>query len=139
MKLARTYPDAERLTKDLLDDLIAGHEPDVTVGIGVPSDWTTDSPEHLQVALDGTPALEHPVIAHSTVRIVAWSASTTRSKELANLALGLLCAHAGGDGISAILPLTGIFPARDPDNRGELASVTVRVTVRSTPIESSGS
>lgn len=139
MKLAVTYPDVERETRDLLAELIATEEPDITVGIGLPADWTAASPDHLQVSCDGTPLLDHPIVAHSTVRITAWSASTTRAKELANFALGLLCAHAGSDEIAAILARTGVLPARDPDNRGELASVTVRVSVRSIPIESSGS
>lgn len=127
MKVAATYEDVERLTRDLLDSLVA-----VPVGVGVPSDWSGS--DYFQVACDGTPVLEHPVVSHATVRIVAWSTSTTRAKELANLALGLLSAHEGGAGIAAIRPLTGLFPARDPENRGELASVTLRVSVRSSPI-----
>jgi hypothetical protein len=130
VKLARTYPDVERLARDLLEDLI--DDDDVPVGIGVPSDWS--GTDYLQVSCDGTPTLEHPVVAHSTVRVVGWASSTTRAKQLANLALGLLSSHTGDEHIAAIVPLTGVLPARDPDNRGELASVTLRVSVRSTPI-----
>lgn len=133
-KPVRTFPDAEIATKDLLKALIAPHEPTVTVGIAVPDNWTTESPDHLQVSLEGPTDVERAITSSSTVRITAWSASTSRAKELVSLAFGLLCAHAGGDGIAVIVPLTGPLPARDPDNRGELAYVTVRVTVRSIPV-----
>lgn len=128
------FPDAEVLTKDLLKDLIEPHESEVTVGVGVPANWTKASPDHLQVSLDGTPIVVRSIVAHSTVRVTAWAKSTTRAKQLANLALGLLSAHGGGSGIAVVLPLTGCFPARDTDTGAELASVTVRVTVRSISI-----
>lgn len=133
MKPIVTYPDVERVTVDLLALIVYPHEPTVTVGIGVPADWTPAEPDHLQVTCDGTPAMDHPVAVHSTVRIVAWSATPTRAKELANLALGLLLAHGGAEPIAAITPLTGMLPARDTATRAELASFTVRVTVRSVP------
>ncbi len=128
MRLAVVYPDAERLTRDLLEALVVT----IPVGIGVPPEW--EGEDYLQVSLDGTPVVEHPIVARATVRIVGWASTTTRAKELANLALGLLCAHDGGDGISDITPLTGVLPARDPDNRGEIASVTVRVSTRSSAL-----
>lgn len=127
------FPDAEVLTKDLLKALLAPHEADVDVGVGLPASWdgTTD---YLQVELDGTPTTRGRILQMATIRITAWSASRSRAKELANLADGLLCAHAGGGGISSITHLTGPLVARDPDNRGQLASVTVQVAVRSAPI-----
>jgi hypothetical protein len=134
VKLAVVFPDAERLVRALLADLIAEHEDDVTVGVDVPGDWTPASPPHLQVVWDGTPSQVRPVIARCSVRVVARAASTSRAKELAALAEGLLCAYAGGDGIVSIQPLAGVLPARDPDTHAELASITVRVTVRSTSI-----
>jgi hypothetical protein len=128
-RLAVTYPDAERLVVDYLTPLL-----DESVGVGVPAGWTATSPDHLQVVLDGTPRLEHPVIAHATIRLVARSASTTRAKALASKAMGLLCAHPSDDSIAGTGPYTGVLPARDPETGAELASVTCRVTVRSTPI-----
>lgn len=137
MKVQAVFPDVERLVKDLLATLIADHEPDVTVGVGVPTGWTSESPAHLEVAWDGTPDQTPPIVAHPTVRIIARSASTTEAKRLAALAQGLLLAHGGGQGITGIRPLAGVLPARDPSTQAELASISVRVTVRSEPITSS--
>ena len=134
MSLAVTFPDAELVTKNLLRDLMALHEPEVTVAVGVPTDWTPASPAHLQVVWDGTPLRTHPVIAHATVRVVARATTTSEAKRLAGLAEGLLLAHGGGDGIASIRPLAGVLAARDPETRAELASISVRVTVRSIPI-----
>lgn len=129
------FPDAETLTSDLLAELLEPHEPDVTVGVGVPKNWSpTDSDAHIQVAWDGTPVRTWPIVAHATIRLVARAASTTEAKRLVALAEGLLLAHPGGAGIAVIRPLTGVLPAQDPTTRAELASVTLRVSVRSEPI-----
>lgn len=132
MKTVVDWPDVERLVVDLIDT----YDLEPTIGIGVPSAWTPDDGLHIQVALDGTPVVNAPVSSRSTVRVVAWSGSTTDSKDLAGILQGLLHAHAGGDGITAILPLTGTLPARDPDTGAELASFTVAVVVRSEPVGS---
>lgn len=132
-----TFPDPERVVRAWLAERIAALEPTVTVGVGVPQGWTpTGSPPHIQVACDGVPSHEHPVLAHATIRLVAWSDSTSESKRLAALAQGLLCSHPGGDGIAATRMFTGVLPARDAATRAELASTTTRVTLRSTPITS---
>lgn len=136
MKIAATYPDVEHL---VVDWLTAELDEDCTIGVGVPGDWTKESGNHLQVDLDGTPRLDHPVLAHATVRMVAHSASTTESKRLAMKAQGILLAHPGGDGVAGTRALTGVFPAHDSTTGAELASVTTRVTVRSALIEPSGS
>lgn len=125
--------DAEVLTKDLLIDLLAGET--CTVSIGVPSGWTAASENHLQVALDGDPIPVWPICTRPTIRLVARAASTSEAKALCGLAFGLLCAHNGGDGIVSVRPLTGVQPARDPETNAELASATVRVTVRTEPID----
>lgn len=135
MKPLVTYPDPEIALRALLDELIAPHEPTATVTVGVPTDWTPASPPHLEVAWDGTPNMTHPVVAHATIRVVVRAKLTTDAKRIAALAQGLLLAHDGSDGISVIRPLTGILPARDPLTEAELASFTVRASVRSTPIE----
>lgn len=132
MKLAVTYPDVERLTVDYLTPLL-----DASVGVGVPGSWTPSSGDHVQVALDGTFLPDHPVGARCTVRLVAWSSTTTKAKALVQLAQGWLLAHPGGDEIAGTRPLTGLIPGRDARTGAEIASVTVRVTVRSVPIDES--
>ena len=124
-----TYPDVEELVVDLLDAAL-----DCTVGVGVPDGWTTEDGDHLQVACDGTPIDEHPIAQRHTVRLTAWSANPTPAKTLLYLAHGHLIGSAGANGLSTVSPLTGVLPAHDDDHDAELASCTVRVRVRSTPI-----
>lgn len=121
-----TYPDAERLVVDLLAADLA--EETCTIGIGVPTDWTADDDPHLQVALDGTPADEHPIRQVATIRVTAWARNPSDAKTLAQLAHGHLLTH------FEISRLTGLLRARDEDHQAELASFTVRASVRSTPI-----
>lgn len=121
---AVTYPDAE---EQVIDDLTEDLE-DCTVGLGLPAGWTTDSPPHLQVTSDGSPTERHPVAHRPTIRVTVWAKYTPDAKALAQKARGLLLARPG------YRPLTGLQPAHDPDHDAELASFTVRATVRSTPI-----
>lgn len=132
-----TIPDVEPLIVDLLTVLIADAGEDVSVGVGLPDDWKPASRAHLEVSWDGTPDEAWPIAFHPTVRIIAHASSTGEAKRLAGLAQGLLCAHGGGSGITGIQPLTGVLPAQDPTTKAELASVSLRVTVRSVPIPES--
>lgn len=127
MKLAVTYPDQERYLIDLLASLLAAETPVPTVGLRLPAGWKSGSVPHVQVTLDGSADL-HPVAERSTMRVVVWAATPTTAKALAQLARGLLLAE------DHIRPGTGMIPALDPDHNAELASFTVLVTARSTPI-----
>lgn len=128
MKPTVTYPDVERAAVDLITALMA--DQDTTVGVGVPGDWRKDvSVPHLQVAWDAT-TLDHPVLAHATIRVTAWHHQPTAAKALADTAMGRVLAHVGHGLIRAVRPLTGLLPAYDHDTRAELASFTVRATVR---------
>ena len=128
---ALRVPDIERAARALLADLTP---PPITVGIGVPDGWTRTSPPHLQVAWDGTAVPSHRITARGSIRVTAWSASTSESKGLALDAEARLCAHDGAGQISAVRPAGGVVPARDPDTGAQLASFTVRMTVRSTSL-----
>jgi len=123
-------PDAERLTIDYLTPALAAHSTTATVGVDIPTTWTSTSTQHLQVALDGTPSLHYPVLARATVRLTAWASSTTTAKALVALALGLMCSHPGDANVASVQALTGVLPTRDPDSSAQLASVTVRVNLR---------
>jgi hypothetical protein len=128
--LLRTYPDAEAQAKeDLADGLADEIEDDIcTVGISLPTNWTKQSVPRIRVALDATPRDFHPVAQQPTIRVTVWAGNVTTAKELAQLAHAHLLARGGYS------RLVGIFPAHDPDHDAELASFTVRKTVRSTPI-----
>jgi len=125
-------PDAERLAIDYLAAALAARSVTATVGVDIPTTWTTTSTQHVQVALDGTPSLEYPVLARATVRLTAWASTTTVAKSLVSLAQGLMCSHPGSPTIASVQPLTGVLPTRDPDSGAQLASVTVRVNLRMT-------
>lgn len=126
-----TYPDPERAVVDHLTDALTGE--DVTVGVGLPTGWDTSDDPHIQVACDGTPVDEHPIAHRATIRVVAWSSSTSEAKRLALLAHGHLLTG-WGDDLHSVTPLTGLLPAYDPGHDAELASFTARVRVRSTEI-----
>ena len=131
-----TYEDPERVCVEILKATLSEMPETVGVGISVPKDWkpTGGQTPHLQVVCDGTPRMEHPVFAHATIRIVARANKTTEAKRLAILALGILSAWPGGDGVARIRPLTGVLPARDTETSAEMASVTAQVTLRSTVV-----
>lgn len=125
MKPAVIYPDAEVSTRETLTALLADEA--CTVTIGKPADWTPGSTPHVQVNLDGTPRIEHPIVAYATIRVTVWDHNPGPAKDLAALAMGLLLAE------PFVSPLTGILPARDPRSDAELASFTCRVATRSQP------
>lgn len=133
-RLTVTYPDPERAVVDLLAGLLPAYETGVTVGLGVPTGWAPSSPTHVQVAWDGTPVAVEPVMQAATVRIVVRAATTTEAKRVAQAVRGMLLGWSGDAPVTAVAPLVGVQPARDPDTRHELAWFTVRVTVRSTPL-----
>lgn len=128
MKVAARPRDVERLVVDFLIDALA--DQDCTVSVGVPADWTPADIAHVEVVSDGEPLQAWPIVMYATIRLVARSGSTTEAKALCGLAFGLLCAHNGDGVIVGTRPLTGVLPARDPETNAELASATVRVTVR---------
>lgn len=130
---AHVFPDTERLVRDLLDELLADET--VTVGIGVPESYHSgEQPPHVQVSQDSAAVPRHRVIARPIVRLTVWSNSPSESKRLLQKADALLAAYEGDEEISTISTATGLFTARDRDNGAELASCTVRVTVRSSPL-----
>ena len=123
-------PDAERLTIDYLTAALAARSVTATVGVDIPTTWSTTSTQHLQVALDGTPSLEYPILARATVRLTAWASSTTAAKSLVSLAQGLMCSHPGDASAASVQALTGVLPTRDPVSGAQLATCTVRVNLR---------
>lgn len=134
------FPDAEFPLAQYLEGAFAEVGEDVTVGIDVPADWTPKgSKPHVQVVSDGTPILLRQCVAFTTIRLTAWARYTNQAKQLAARAQGLLCAFPGTNTVTGVRPLTGVLPARDPQTHAEIASTTSRVTVRSAPIEPSGS
>lgn len=136
---AVVFPDVERPLVPRLQDAFDDLGESVTVAVGVPTEWMPTDPPHIEVAWDGTPVIRRQIVAFATVRLVARARTTTEAKRLAALAQGLLCSLDHDDVITGVLPLTGVLATRDTHTNAELASTTSRVTVRSAPIEPSGS
>lgn len=124
-------PDAERVTVDYLTTAMAARGETCTVGVVIPTvAWTPTTTSHVQVALDGTPVVQYPVMESATVRVTAWAGTTTEAKRLLRLSLALLLAHPGGSGVGSVRPLTGCLPATDPVTKAQLASGSVRMNLR---------
>jgi hypothetical protein len=125
--------DAEHVVIDYLTSALVAHGQDVTVGVDVPIAWTltgtTATKPHVQVALDGTPVMQYPILWRTTVRVTVWAGSTTTAKALVALAQGLLLSHPGSTQVGSIRPLTGTLPTRDPATGAQLATCTVQVNL----------
>jgi len=130
VKPLATAPDVERVVIDYLTTALAAHGQDVTCGVNVPTTWATGTKPHVQVGWDGTPEVQYPILWRTSVRITAWSSSTTTAKALAALCEALMCSHPGSATVASVQSLTGVLPTRDPDTGAQLASVSVRVNLR---------
>lgn len=113
--------------KDYLKAKLAVLRPGVTSGIGVPSNWTPQSPTHVGVFDDSGPA-QWPIVTSPQIRVTVWSSGRTTSRELAGLCLGLLLE--GVPGLVVVKKPTSIIDARDPQNLGLMASFTVPTKAR---------
>ncbi|MFE3196263.1 hypothetical protein ACFXHA_45210 [Nocardia sp. NPDC059240] len=105
--------------------------PAPTVGLVLPTGWTTKSVPAVVVFDDGG-AGAWPVSTSPTIRVTVWADGRDRSRMIAGAALGLLAA---GDvpGVANITEASGLLEARDPNNAGILASFTVRAQSRTLP------
>jgi hypothetical protein len=103
----------------------------VEVGGRVPWDRDVDAERlpFVVVRVDGTPSIVYPIVARSTVRVTVWHRTDDDAHDLASLCLGLLAASSSAV-VASYLPLTGPFRAVDPVSGCDLASFTVRATVR---------
>lgn len=122
-------PDAERLVIDLLASLLAARGQDVTVGVNIPATWAAGTKPHVQIALDGTPEGQYPILTRASVRVTCWHQSTTTAKALANLCMGLLLSYAGNPQVTSFLWLTGVLPTQDPVTKAQLAMIAVRANL----------
>lgn len=125
------YSDLERDMVDYLTDLV----PDMpaayqatTVSVGLPEGWTP-SGDHLSVREDGSSehrawSQDGALLETATVRIIAWSSTNTRVKELARVARTAALRYPAS-------PALGVRASLDEDARTPIASFTV--TVRRKP------
>lgn len=72
--------------------------------------------------------------AWATVRVTVWHASEARALALAGLCNALITAHPGDADVRFVSPVSGPFPASDPDNGDSLATFTVTARLRPTDL-----
>lgn len=117
-----------RLVKDWLKNQLAPRFPELQVRLELPSDWAVGSAPVLVVADDGGPLDRWPVATSPTIRATSWTSG--RDPRYVSAALAAVLSERI-PGIAAVLPGTLMLDAgRDPKNRGDLASFTVRTRAR---------
>lgn len=126
-------PDVERVVKDHVKALLVVRGRICTAGLGVPSDWTTKSLDHVQVGAASAQIRKAwgpvpPIDITGPVQLTVWSKNATDAKALANLCLGLLIVAPVVKPLTQIVPGTGTSTTRDPRTRGELAFFNVIVS-----------
>lgn len=130
MKPLAAAPSAEKVAVDYLTAALAARGETVTCGVVIPTvAWTPTTTKHVQVALDGTPRVQYPIMESASLRVTCWSHDTVESQRLVRLCLGLLLSHPGGSGVGSIRPLTGCLPTKDPTTGAQLATGSVRMNL----------
>ena len=130
MKPYRLPGDPARAIKDylasVLPPLVAAPAP--TLGMVLPSSWSTSSPPAVVVFDDSGP-VQWPVTTAPTVRVTVWANGRDRSRAIAGRCLGVLLAHRV-PGVATITEPTGLLEAVDENNHGVMTSFTVRALAR---------
>lgn len=105
----------------------------VAVSLGVPDDkWSPQSKPVVGIFDDGGPT-GWPVATSPLLRVTVWSNGRSRSRHIAGWVMGVLLAHPI-PGIASVREPSSLLDARDPKNKGLMASFTVRTTVRTTAL-----
>lgn len=117
-----------RIIRDWLRTQLAGRFPELTVDLELPGGWSLGSGPVLIIADDGGPLDMWPVATSPTIRGTSWTSG--KEPKYVSAAVGLLLSKRI-PGIAAVLPGTLMLDAgRDPKNRGDLSSFTVRTRAR---------
>ncbi|MFD3431156.1 hypothetical protein [Nocardia fluminea] len=124
--------DPAKAIKDHLASVLPGlvSAPAPTVGMGLPSSWSTASPPAV-VVFDDTGPVQWPVTTSPTIRVTVWANGRDRSRTIAGRCLGVLLAHRV-PGVSTITQPTSLLEAVDGNNNGLMCSFTVRALARTT-------
>lgn len=102
----------------------------VTVGTKLPKDGQVP---FVRVRQEGA-SLSYRVAETVSLRVSVWHTSEARGLALAQLCRALLLAHPGDSSVRGFGPLSGPFPADDPDNGNPLCSFTIAARLRPTTI-----
>ncbi|MFE3597321.1 hypothetical protein ACFXOH_21475 [Bacillus subtilis] len=133
MKPQRVPGDPAKAIKNYLAEalppLVAAPAP--TVGLVLPTAWTTKSPPAVVVFDDGGPSA-WPVSTSPTIRVTVWADGRDRSRLIAGRCLGVLLSHRIPD-VATIREPSTLLEARDSNNAAVMASFTVRAQARTLP------
>lgn len=136
MKPLRVPGDGAKAAKAHLASVLGGLLGDVepTVSLGLPDEWTPDSPPHVGVFDDGGP-LRWPVYTKPRLRLTVWADGRDRLREVAGMCLGVLLAHRI-EGLAVVNDPTPLIENGSRDANGALvASFTVAAIVRTAPVQ----
>ncbi|WP_378735523.1 hypothetical protein [Nocardia brasiliensis] len=122
--------DPAKAIKDYLAAVLPGivAAPASTVGMVLPSNWSTSSAPAVVVFDDGG-EVRWPVTTAPTVRVTVWATGRDRSRTIASRCLGVLLAHKV-PGVATITRPTSLLEAVDESNHGVMTSFTVRALAR---------
>lgn len=138
--MADTLPDPDAEAADLIEALLAELDHDATVDTDLPSTWTPTDPAHVLVACDLIDATgTWPIYADCTIRATVYASGPRRAKRIALDLLGLLVDAGAQPPFARHRPLTGPLLTRDDANKADVASITVRSTLRTVPLVLPGS
>ena len=135
-----TLPDPEIEAVELIEELLDLTEHAAEAGDELPADWTPTSPTFVLVACDlvaseGT----CPVYADCTIRCTVYARGRRRAKRIALDLQALLIDRGSVAPFARHRPLTGPLLTRDPSLNANVASITVRSTLRTVPLVLPGS
>ena len=119
--------DVARLIKDWLSADLAARFPELSVRLGLPSDWKLGDDPVLVVADDGATMKMWPAATDPTIRATTWTSGRNTSYAYAAMSR-LLTARI--DGVAAIRPGAAFLEDRDSSTGGDLVSFTVSTRVR---------
>lgn len=119
--------DAALLIKNWLKSELAQPFPLLQVRLELPADWEPGKAPALCVFDDGGQLDKWPVATDPTIRITSWT--TGRDLSYVHRTLGLLLTSRI-PGVAKVKPGTAVIADRDSSNRGDVASFTVRTTLR---------
>lgn len=103
--------------------------PSVTVGDEVPKEWDVATDPPLIIVSDDTGPTLWPVWSEPLIRSTIYANGKQTAKDLRRTATGVLMANVP-NGMHIAKTGIGYTEARDPDTGADLASFTVRATVR---------
>lgn len=130
MKVAVVQADVEQAVVSFLNTYASAL---LSAGVVLPGEWTPADGPFAVVACDGVATEQWPVATRATVRVTVWAGQRSQALQAARYAAGMLLSGATGE--FRCRQASGVITAVDRDGQADLASFTVRVDVRTEPME----